>query len=65
MTNTVCNKNLLVDGKKIGDVLEFHITWADTNEETGEEAKRATIRYTVGGKERVLTCEAEAISFES
>ena len=50
-------ENLLVDGKKIGDVLGFQLTHS-------EEQQLASIRYTVGGKERVLTCELEVISFE-
>ena len=48
---------LLVDGQKIGDVLGFQLTHSD-------EKQLASIRYTVNGKERVLTCELEVVSFE-
>ena len=54
-------ENILVDGKKIGDVLEFHLTYAADN----ENERKATIKYTVSGKERILTCSLEAVSFES
>lgn len=53
-------KNLLVDGKRIGDVLEFQLTYSED-----ENNRKATIRYLSEGKERILTCELEAISFES
>ena len=50
-------ENLLVDGKKIGNVLGFQLTHS-------EEQQLASVRYTVDGNERALTCEMEAISFE-
>jgi len=50
-------ENLLVDGQKIGNVLGFQLTHS-------EEQKLASIRYTINGNERVLTCELEAISFD-
>ncbi|MCL2856211.1 MAG: hypothetical protein FWE19_00605 [Oscillospiraceae bacterium] len=50
-------KNLLVDGKRPGDVFEFQLT------HIGEELK-ASVKYTVQGKERFLVCEIEAITFE-
>ena len=50
-------ENLLVDGKKIGDVLEFQITYT-------AEDKKASIKYAINGVERLLLCETEAISFE-
>ena len=49
-------KNILIDGKRPGDVIEFQITYS-------ESCKMCTVKYTVEGKERVLTCELEAISF--
>ncbi|MCL2572584.1 MAG: hypothetical protein FWE11_09295 [Defluviitaleaceae bacterium] len=50
-------EKLLVDGKKIGQVLGFQLTHND-------EQQLASIRYTVNGNERALTCELEVISFE-
>ena len=54
-------ENILVDGKKIGDVLEFHLTYTADS----ENERKATIKHTVSGKERILTCSLEAVSFES
>jgi len=56
-------KNLLVDGKRPGDVTEFSITWV--RDEAGNEIRTAFIKYTVDGKERKLTVEAEAVSFRA
>ena len=57
-------KNLLVDGKRIGDVINFQLTYQSATEQGGEQKNLATVFYTIGGKQRTLTCELEAISFE-
>ena len=51
-------RNLKVDGKNPGDVLEFQISLVG-------EVSMCSIKYLVGGKERVLTVhDTSAISFE-
>lgn len=52
-------KKILVDGKRIGDVIGYQIT-----DFPGKNERKATLYYFSGGKERVLTCELEAISFD-
>ena len=55
----VRKEDLLIDGKRIGKVHEFQIT------ETETESK-VTIKYeTENGKQRLLTCELEAVSFRA
>ena len=51
-------EKLLVDGKSIGKVIGFQLTHS-------EEGSKATIRYVHDGKERILSCELEAVSFGS
>ena len=50
-------ENLLIDGKKPGDVLEFQITC------TGEAAI-ATVKFNLCSETRVYTLPLSAISFE-
>jgi len=56
-------KKLLIDSKRPGDVISLQIT-LNGNDANGNIINMATIRYTVGGKNRILSCEPEAISFE-
>lgn len=52
------SKNVFIDDEKIENVIGYQITYTN-------EIQCITIRYLVDDKERTLTCDLEAVKFES
>lgn len=56
MHNKIDWKKLQIEGVRIDELLEFQISYS-------KEERKITIAYAVDGRERLITCELEAVHF--